>query len=603
MSKVKVLPEEIVAKIAAGEVIEKPSSVVKELVENSIDAGAKIISISVRNGGKSLIKIVDNGEGMDREDAQNALHRYATSKIHSLEDMSRIESLGFRGEALPSIAAVSRFTIITRNTSNHLGTEINGEGGKIEEVKDCERPVGTTVEVRDLFFNLPVRRKFLRSERIEYAEIVDVVNRLSIAYPQTAFRLYRDSNLALDYPSCLEVKDRIAQVCPPEWRDALIPLSIKEGEWQISGFIGKPEITRSSRSGQFFFVNQRPVKVLSFSFALQHSFNGTIPQGRYPVTVLFLKIDPMNLDVNVHPHKREVRILNEGAIQSLMIRGIKEALRREGSPPLIKLSGTREEEREDIPEQLPLAQVAFNEGSETKEFLPSTVYHLSRQDAVSTVSEGNPVSSWRSHDQGEASFPSALEKLRLGRIYGQLKGSYILMEVEDGLMVIDQHAAHERIMYEEILRSLNNGSSPSQILLVPLLLHLDGREAAVLEEYLPLLRKMGFGINELGNNSFSIDARPSFLKVEEVSEILRDFTDGVSERKSRGPLIENNEKIARMIACKSRSIKAKDELTFEEIQELIQRLIRTDHPFTCPHGRPTIIKLTIRELEAKFLRS
>jgi DNA mismatch repair protein MutL len=604
MGKIKILPEGIVAKIAAGEVIERPSSVVKELVENSLDAGARMISVSVRNGGKSLIKVVDNGEGMNREDAENALLRYATSKINSLEDMSRVKTLGFRGEALTSISAVSRFTIATRDAGNSVGTEIRVEGGKIETAGDCERPVGTTVEVRDLFFNLPVRRKFLKAERMEYAEIVDVVNRLSIAYSRTAFRLYRDGTLALDYPPCLELKDRMYQICPPEWREAFIPLSIEDGYWQIHGFVGKPEITRNSRSGQFFFVNQRPVKILSFSFALQHSFDGTLPQGRYPVAVLFLQIAPENVDINVHPHKREVRILNEGMIQSLMIKKIKEVLRTEGSPPLLRLSERYEKaSMADMPDQLSLPQAIFHERSEVRESVPVTLYQLSGRNTLPVVAEASPDSFWRSNGRGGVDTPSALEKLRLGKVFGQLKGSYILMEVDDGLMVIDQHAAHERIIYEEILHSFSNGSSPSQAFLIPLLVHLDGRESAVLEEYLPLLSKMGFGINELGNNSFSIDARPSFLKTEEVSETLRDFAQSAGEGKAKGPLVETHEKIARMIACKSRSIKAKEELTYEEIKELIQRLTRAKQPFTCPHGRPTLIKLTTRELEAKFLRT
>jgi DNA mismatch repair protein MutL len=503
MGKIKILPEGIVAKIAAGEVIERPSSVVKELVENSLDAGARMISVSVRNGGKSLIKVVDNGEGMNREDAENALLRYATSKIDSLEDMSRVKTLGFRGEALTSISAVSRFTIATRDAGNSVGTEIRVEGGKIETAGDCERPVGTTVEVRDLFFNLPVRRKFLKAERMEYAEIVDVVNRLSIAYSRTAFRLYRDGTLALDYPPCLELKDRMYQICPPEWREAFIPLSIEDGYWQIHGFVGKPEITRNSRSGQFFFVNQRPVKILSFSFALQHSFDGTLPQGRYPVAVLFLQIAPENVDINVHPHKREVRILNEGMIQSLMIKKIKEVLRTEGSPPLLRLSERYEKaSMADMPDQLSLPQAIFHERSEVRGSVPVTLYQLSGRDTLPVVAEESPDSFWRSNGRGGVDTPSALEKLRLGKVFGQLKGSYILMEVDDGLMVIDQHAAHERIIYEEILHSFTNGSSPSQAFLIPLLVHLDGRESAVLEEYLPLLSKMGFGINELGNNRF-----------------------------------------------------------------------------------------------------
>jgi DNA mismatch repair protein MutL len=603
MGKIKILPEEISVKIAAGEVIERPHSVVKELVENSLDAGATMISISVRNGGKSLIKVVDNGEGMDRQDAENALNRYATSKIGSLEDMASIKTLGFRGEALPSIASVSRFIIVSRIPQNSIGTEIRVEGGRIEAIRGCERPVGTTVEVRDLFFNLPVRRKFLKSERIEYAEIVEVVNRLSIAYPRAAFRLYRDNTLVLDYPSCLEWKDRIFQICPPDWRDALIPLTIENEGWQVSGFIGKPEISRNSRSGQFFFVNQRPVKILSFSFALQHSFGGTLPQGRFPVAFLFLKIDPAQVDVNIHPNKREVRILREGIVQSHLMKGIEEALRREGTPPEIRLSGIREREvMAGVGMQTPLNQVTFYERTDKTGFIETPFYYISGKESFSGVTEDEPDSFWKTNFQRKEDVPSSLESLKLGRVYGQLKGSYILIGVKDGLMVIDQHAAHERIIYEEILSSFHNGSSSSQTLLIPLLIHLDGKESAVLEEYLPLLNEIGFGINDLGNNSFSVDARPSFLAVEEVSETLRDFAQGISEGNTKGTVEENYEKVARLIACKSRSVKAKEELTCEEIRELIQRLIRAKQPFTCPHGRPTVIKLTTRELEARFLR-
>jgi DNA mismatch repair protein MutL len=408
--------------------------------------------------------------------------------------------------------------------------------------------------------------------------------------------------LALDYPPCVELKDRVSQVCPHEWRDNLIPLEMRGREWQINGFIGKPEINRNSRSGQFFFVNRRPVKILSFIFALQHGFNGTLPQGRFPVGVIMLQIDPVNVDVNIHPHKREVRILNDRDIQSLMIQGIKEALKAEGGPPLIKLSGTELKVAGEIPDQLSLAQGIFSERSETVDSVVPAVYSLPRRDTVSMVAEHSPVSFTSLPDRKKESSPAALEVLRAGKIYGQLKCSYVLIEVEDGLMVLDQHAAHERIMYEEILHSLSNGSSPSQSLLIPLLLHLDARESAVLEEYVPLLSRMGFGINYLSNHSFSIDACPSFLKIEEVSGTVMDFIQDVLEGRSKGPLDGNHEEIARLIACKSRSIKAKEELTFEEIKELIKQLIRANQPFTCPHGRPTLIKLTTRELETKFQR-
>lgn len=601
MGKIKVLPEEIIARIAAGEVIERPCSVIKELLENSIDAGSTMISISIRNGGKSLIKVVDNGEGMDQVDAQNCLLRYATSKIDSFEDLQRIKSLGFRGEALPSIAAVSRFAIITRNAANGIGTEIRGEGGKIEEIRYMERPVGTTVEIRDLFFNLPVRRKFLKSERIEYAEIIDIINRLAISYPEISFRLYRDNSLVLDYHPSSNIESRIRQVFPQELGSQLIPILITNSDWRITGFIGKPEVNRGNRSSQYFFVNLRPVKILSFSFALQHSFEGLVPPGRHPVAFIFLEIDPSRVDVNIHPHKREVRILNEGIIQAELTNRIKETLRKELA--LIELKLDKPHLEKGVKEdqiQFQRTQGLFKEGNDRFPFRNLPVYPEASKKMVSNVPD-NEVDSFR-NSNGDIKEVSTFNNLRIERIYGQFKGTYILVEVEDGLMIIDQHAAHERIVYEEVLSSLKNGSSHSQTLLIPLVIHLDGKEFALFEEYLPLLEKIGFGINVFGKNSFSVDACPLFLKPEEIPETIMNLVQNFYEGNSQSSHDNKYNKVARIIACKSRSIKAHQDLNLEEILELIKRLEKTEQPFFCPHGRPTVIKLTTRELETKFLR-
>ncbi|HJX30453.1 MAG TPA: DNA mismatch repair endonuclease MutL, partial [Thermodesulfobacteriota bacterium] len=341
MGKIKVLPEMLINKIAAGEVVEKPASVVKELVENSLDANAKNISVTVKHGGKQLIRVTDNGEGMGPEDAISSLQRHATSKIENLEDIFRIQSFGFRGEALPSIAAVSRLTLSTRPSEAESGTEIHVTGGEIESVREAGTGSGTTIEAADLFFNIPARKKFLRSERSEFVAVLDTLTVFALGNPAVDFRLYKDNKPAAEFPSCVSLRERIAQIHDDDVAEALIPLQVNTPEIKISGFITAPEVNRVNRTGQYFFINGRPIKSPALSFSLLHGYEEMLPRGRYPLAVLFFSIALSRVDVNVHPNKKEVRIENEREVQTLLIETVQQALHTKNKFPTVQVTGAR----------------------------------------------------------------------------------------------------------------------------------------------------------------------------------------------------------------------------------------------------------------------
>ena len=331
----------LINKIAAGEVIEKPSSVVKELIENSLDANAETISVAVKNGGKQLIRVTDNGEGMGPEDAITSLQRHATSKIENLEDIFRIRSFGFRGEALPSIAAVSRLTLLTRPSEAKSGTEIHVTGGEIESVREAGTGPGTTIEAADLFFNIPARKKFLRSERSEFVSILDTLTVFALGNPAIDFRLYKDTKPAAEFPSCVSLRERIAHIHDQEVAEALLPLQVNTPEIKISGFITAPEVNRVNRTGQYFFINGRPIKSPALSFSLLHGYEEMLPRGRFPLAFLFFSIALPRVDVNVHPNKKEVRIENEREVQTLLIETVRQTLHTKNKFPTAQVTETR----------------------------------------------------------------------------------------------------------------------------------------------------------------------------------------------------------------------------------------------------------------------
>ena len=596
MGQIRILSEQIANKIAAGEVIERPASVVKELLENALDAQATALSVSVSHGGKSLIKVTDNGCGMDREDAQSCLLRHATSKISGIEDIERIQTLGFRGEALPSIAAVSRLSLITRQPTAETGTSIRANGGAIESLKESVTSPGTTVEVADLFFNTPARKKFLKSEGAEYAAIADVFDTTALCFPGVSFCLYKSGVEVARYAASEKLLSRIEQIYDAVFAEHLHPIHLDKEAVAISGYIGTPDSTRVNRSGQKFFINRRPVRLLSLSWALDRAYEEFKARDRFPVAVLFIDIDPSAIDVNVHPAKREVRLLNERFIQDILIKAIKKTFAEKGIFPRTAFTA---------PASTEAPGAYYSDRSQISSFAEIREAASAWKAPASTL----PAASFLTRDEAEtiprAEQTAALAEVNpfgITRILGQIQGTYLVAETRDGLALIDQHAAHERIAYEEILDALQRSAANSQRLLFPLTMHLDLKEQSAMESCLPDFLRIGFGINNLGGGTFAIDAVPVFLTEENCARVLQDTLHELMEEMLSQAKEKREKTIAAALACKTRTVKAGQRLDEREMLHLVQRLGTTKNPHTCPHGRPTIIRMTIEEIEKRFKR-
>lgn len=602
MGTIKVLSDAVINRIAAGEIIERPGSAVKELVENSLDAGAASIAVTVRHGGKELIRVTDNGSGMDPEDAVASLKRYATSKIENEEDIFRIRSFGFRGEALPSIAAVSRLTLLTRASGDVSGTEVVVHGGVVESVHEAGVGVGTTVEVAHLFFNTPARRKFLRSERAELLFVGEVLTTLALGNPAVEFKLYSGTRLVAEYQACASLRDRIAQIYGKEVVAGLIPLQAHAEEVTISGFITASDLSRVNRTGQFFFINNRPIRSPGLSFALQQGYGGILPHKRFPLAFLFLDIDTARVDVNVHPSKREVRIAQERAVQKALIDAVQQALHTGKPFPSLRMPGARSEA--GVP-HLKRESGGYAPAARSPD--------LGSSSASLLISDARPFLFYGRPEQGSAPCSSSfvhertLAGIRSGasglRVLGQFHCTYIIAEQGDTLLIIDQHAAHERIIYEKLLHVLERAEAPSQRSLIPLTFSLDYREQEILEEYLPLLKKIGFGINNLGRNTYSLDASPLFLEAENPRQLVLDFLHEAMATDVPRTFEAKGKALAATMACKSKAVKGAAHLVEEKMTALVCSLFDAQNPFTCPHGRPTCIVLSRKDLERQFGRT
>ena len=592
MGIIRILPEQLTNKIAAGEVVERPGSVVKELIENALDAQATRIAVSINHGGKSFIRVTDNGLGMDREDALLCIRSHTTSKIRAVEDIFSIASLGFRGEALASIAAVSRLTLSTRDHSQPVGTEIHLVGGAVESIRDAGIPVGTTVEVSDLFFNTPARKKFLKGERTEYAAIAETITTTSLAHHGVAFKLARDNEAIFDYPPGSHLRERVLQTHYREWDTRLLPLDAARGGVTLRGYIAKAELSRTNRTAQLFFINKRSIRSPALSYALQRGYEGYLPQGHFPVAIIMLTIDPALVDVNVHPTKREVRLQDERFVLEQMTHAVRELLHQANHAPSISFTYTLDK---------------------NKKYAPGAVdapsYGLLKEGITTVEMAGHPA-----EDQGTLPLPRAGEEpdtasshggaqlLKVKELLGQIGLSYIIAETEEGLIIIDQHAAHERIVFEDILAAMESSAPATQPLLFPITLELSFKESQLLDEHLPLLAGTGFVIRHLGKNTYCIDAAPAWLENLAVQDLIRDYLQEVSDGKGERTVHERREQSARILACKTRTVKANARLSREEMEHLIRRLEQSKTPFTCPHGRPTIIKVTLNDLDKQFKR-
>ncbi|HUJ09658.1 MAG TPA: DNA mismatch repair endonuclease MutL [Verrucomicrobiae bacterium] len=606
MNRIRLLPEQVANQIAAGEVVERPASVVKELVENSLDAGAGRISVTIKNGGRSLINVSDDGCGMGRDDALLALERHATSKISKAEDLHSITSLGFRGEAIPSVAAVSRFTLSSRERGTLNGTQIEIAGGKILSVIDVGAAEGTVVEVRNLFFNLPARRKFLRSLPTETAHIEHIVTLCALAHPNVAFKLVIDGRETFNLAPTKELPDRLRELNGAQLVEQLVPVGLSCGSLearvgatstspkvasaiQVSGFIGRPGVSRSDRSQQHLFVNRRPVESKGINYALLEGYHTALMKGKFPVTFLFIDIDPELVDVNIHPAKREVRFRDEFAVRQAVIDAVRTALEPKGEVRPVRI---------DVVSAVPGGAVVGSAVSSGPAATAAVPGEVAAPEELAGGSRNYIQSDFEPPVETPAEVPAAEGGWRVVGVIGQL---YVLLESPEGLVLMDQHAAHERVLFEKMLKELETDSAPSQKLLLPLTLELDARDAAFLQANEKVLQKLGIGVNEFGERTFLIDALPPYFPTANLAQTFRDIVD---ELRQTGEQIHarrlGEDKIATTV-CRH-AVKAHDPLRGEELRALLQQLHQCDLPYTCPHGRPTMIQISYAELEKKFGR-
>lgn len=630
--RIWILPQEVSERIAAGEVVERPASVVKELVENALDAGAWKITVETEAGGKALIRVTDDGSGMTAEEARIALQRHATSKLRTADDLFKIHTLGFRGEALPSIAAVSALEIVTRTPESAGGTRIRVEAG----VVTCEEPTaaqpGTGITVRRLFFSVPVREKFLRSDTAEAGQITDWMQRLALARPDVSFRLVHDGREALLSPGSQDALNAVVAILGRGIARDLIRLTADpSAEVEVSGFVGRPTLSRANRALQHTYVNGRAVRSPLFQRALSDAYRSTMPQGRHPVALLFVEVPPDTVDVNVHPAKVEVRFRDEGSVQSAVVRAIHAALRSEAAGVRAAATGA------SLLETPPASAMRVAEGGGA--FAPASPEALPFVDAA--MGGAPPRQAWRAlrdrarslgdHPESTVRDPFSDQPLVPGvppeagprplrdehraaeghtapapaieelTVLGQAKDLFILAVGGGRFWVIDQHVAHERVLFDQMMAP-DASSDPSEPLLIPAAIDVDRTHALALEEHRGLLASLGFGIEPFGAGRYRLSSVPRTLLGRNYESVLRDLADELAARSEGGRIKLRKEEVAMAAAgrsCKS-AVKAGQPLSRDEMERLLADLRNARHPHTCPHGRPVFLTFDTEEIARLF---
>ncbi|HQE65702.1 MAG TPA: DNA mismatch repair endonuclease MutL [Bacillota bacterium] len=586
MGKIRILDEATINKIAAGEVIERPASIVKELVENSIDAGATAISVEIQEGGKSFINVSDNGCGIMKEDTEQVFFRHATSKIKDSADIQGISTLGFRGEAMASIAAVSEVELLTKAEEDTAGSHVIIKGGKLLQSKSIGYPTGTSVTVRDLFFNTPARLKFLKSDTSEQGAIVDIIEKLAMTNTGISMKLTVNNKVVLHTPGNGDLLSVILCIYGKNMSGAMLPLEYKNDIISIEGYIGKPEIARGNSTYMTFSVNKRYVKNRMMAEAVKQAYKTLLMNNRYPFSIININIKSEMTDVNVHPTKQEVKFSDERAIFNTLYLAVKNCLNNNSlifenledvTEPQEAPSSAFESRSSYEPKNVSFDQLSF--GKETaapKIDSYKRQYDYDRKPEVQQKQFNNEI-----------------------RIIGQLFGTYILGQMDDDFCIIDQHAAHERIMFEYIKEKYNEKNISVQELMMPIVIELSPAEKVLYTENSLIFQNLGFEIEWFGENTLAIRAVPILMGEPCTGEFFSNILDSLKESTSiaSSPL----DKIIISMACKN-SIKAGDNIAPEEISVLLERLMKTSQPYTCPHGRPTIITMSRYELEKKFKR-
>lgn len=647
MNRIRLLPEQVANQIAAGEVIERPASVVKELVENALDAGGTRITVEIQAGGRSLVRVTDDGIGMSKDDALLALERHATSKIQRAEDLASIDTMGFRGEAVPSIASVSRFTLTTRERDSESpeATQVVINGGRIVEVKAAGHAPGTTVEVRQLFFNLPARRKFLRSEETERAHILHYLTLAALAHPQVGFTLLQDQRMVWQLPPQTSadrfeaLRERLKNFLGAEVPllavdfSASLESSVSEDDdaevavlqdtasntpFRVWGFIGAPGVSRGTRENQHVFVNRRPVENRGLNFALMEGYHTALMKGRYPVCCLFVEIDPAHVDVNIHPAKREIKFHQERTVRKLVTHAVRQTLleyhtrstasaaaAKPAAPVVHKTAVSASLGPVEAEAELPNLTASIKplptpSVTTAKPAAPAAVPSTPRLDLPVPASRPAAPVTFQPMPQAPAGpTPLLSVPLRLVGVVGRL---YVVLESDRGLVLLDQHAAHERILFEQMLQRMEQGNAPSQRLLLPETVELPPRDTLFLRELLPTLTRLGVGLSEFGERTFLLDALPPFVKVSDARRYVLELIDELKAAGNEVNLLRLGEHVVAKTVCRH-AVKANDPLAGPELENLVNDLRQCTMPYTCPHGRPTLIEMSYRELEKKFGRT
>ena len=625
MAHVRILSDRVANQIAAGEVIERPAAVIKELVENALDAGATKLEVEFRVGGRALMRVEDNGHGMARDDALLALERHATSKIVEADDLNRLASYGFRGEALPSIASVSRFTLQTRVATEEAGTEILVNGGQFVHVRECGRPVGTRIEVAQLFNSVPARRKFLKSDQTEAAHIVQCVRLYALARSDVAFTLIEDGRTIFRSPECTRLEERVEEIFGRQVAEGLLPIEAAESGARLHGLIGRPGVGRATRHEMITFVNQRPVDSRTLNYALIESYQDSLPKGRYPLAFVFFDLDPAAVDVNVHPAKREVRFRSEPGVRSFVIRSVLQRL-RELNPatatpaanaghdvtpatlatpgggvhsvlPTLKAAPTPPSPAAGPGARPPTAPTP---PTEPRARVPGTPLA-----PVPALPPRTPVPLPARSLSGVGPVPASLPPSPARhtapnwRFVGLAHGAYVLFETSAGLVLLDRRAAHERIWFERLQSQFRAGDVPSQRLLLAVPMELDPIASALLLDRVEFLNAHGFEIVEFGRNFFRIEAVPTWMEPGDAEAFVRDLLGALRD----GRLQEKDVHLAReelaRIAC-AKAIRLPAQPSETEVVGLVGQLFATRAPLTSPSGKPTYIELNHGELSRRF---
>lgn len=592
MSFVHVLDDNTINKIAAGEVVERPASVIKELVENAIDAKADRIEVEIMAGGTSFMRVSDNGIGMSREDAEKAILRHATSKIVQVDDLQAIATLGFRGEALPSIASVSRFNLQTRQAGAELGTEIKITGGKTTQIGVAGCNLGTTIRVEDLFFNTPARKKFLKTNNTESGRINEFIIKLAISHPEIAFKLINNNKSSLATPGRGDLKETLQSLYGASVGQSLLPLEFEDEDIKLWGFVSKPSAIRSSRSWQTFIVNGRIIASRAIAKAIDNAYHALIPKSGYPLIALNIEVPQHTIDVNVHPQKTEMKFEDESRIFKAVYKAVLDAVRPKGQ---VGQLGQLAAQADHVQQHVEKGLQELNFGQPVMNFpLREEKPAMTWQEGTIALAQDKSVKSVQSVVDEEKKLPTA------GMIpIGQVDDTYIIAQDGDSLYIVDQHAAHERVLFDRF--SAQAEHNPSQQLLVHLILDFSTHESQIIEENLELLAGLGFGLEPSGPNQFRLMEVPADVPSSQAEEFIREVLASMEEL-HRPTAAELRQAVLATTACKA-AIKAGFKLNYRQMEILLQELNDTAMPYTCPHGRPTIIKFSSDELAKMFKRT